>query len=276
VPRFFHFVIQGGAVTASALFKAGKLQEAIDAQLKVVKNKPADQAERLFLFELAAFAGDLDRARKAIEAISYGETERDAAIADYRRLVDAEQSRRNLFSASVTPRFLGETPDHVRLRLEAANRLRENRPTEALDLLAKAAEASPTLQGQLNDKPFSRLRDCDDLFGTVLEVLFGGDYCWVPLEQVAGLAMNPPAFPRDLIWIPARLELRDGSAGEVHLPALYPGSHEHADDQIKLGRATDWKTIQDGPVLGMGQRTFLVDDDALSILEWRQLVISEV
>jgi len=39
-------------MSASELFKAGKLQEAIDAQLKEVKNKPADQSERLFLFEL--------------------------------------------------------------------------------------------------------------------------------------------------------------------------------------------------------------------------------
>ena len=63
------------------------------------------------------------------------------------------------------------------------------------------------------------------------------------------MAMNPPRFPRDLLYVPARLELAD-EAGEVFLPALYPGSHEHADDQVRLGRMTDWKALEGGPTLG--------------------------
>ena len=48
-------------MTATELFKANKLPEAIDAQIKEVKNNPGDQAKRLFLFEMLALAGDLDR-----------------------------------------------------------------------------------------------------------------------------------------------------------------------------------------------------------------------
>ena len=75
-------------------------------------------------------------------------------------------------------------------------------------------------------------------------------------------------------WVPAHLEIRDGQAGDVFLPALYPNSFEHPDDQVKLGRATDWKTV-DGAGLGVGLRTFLVDDDSLSLLEWRRLEMAE-
>jgi type VI secretion system protein ImpE len=60
----------------------------------------------------------------------------------------------------------------------------------------------------------------------------------------------------------------------VFLPAIYPGSHEHADDQVKLGRKTDWKETKDGPVLGMGLRTFLVGDDPVTLLEWRELKLA--
>ena len=42
-------------MNASELYKAGKLQEAVDAQIKEVKASPADQSKRLFLFELLAF-----------------------------------------------------------------------------------------------------------------------------------------------------------------------------------------------------------------------------
>jgi type VI secretion system protein ImpE len=257
-------------MNAAELYKAGRLQESIDAQVKEVKAEPQNQAKRLFLFELLAFAGDLERAARQIDAVNYGDMVLDAAVLDYRKLLDAERVRRRLFSEGLIPRFFGAQPEHLHLRLEAVNRLREQRPAEAAETLAKATAATPQFKGHVNDKPFSSLRDCDDLFAGVLEVMAQGAYFWVPLEQVQALTMNPPKFPRDLLWIPARLEM-EAAAGNVFVPALYPGSYEHPDDQIKLGRATDWKSSDTGPVLGVGARTFLVDDDALGLLEWREL-----
>jgi type VI secretion system protein ImpE len=261
-------------MNASELLQAGKLQEAIEAQLKEVKARPADHGKRLFLFELLSFAGDLDRARRQIDAVKYDDLERDAAVLAYRKLLDSEQARRRLFSEGLQPQFLAEPPEHVRLRLDAVNRLREKRFAEAAAVLAKASEAAPAVHGQLNDKPFTSLRDCDDLFGGVLEVMSQGNYYWLPFEQINVLAMNAPKFPRDLLWVPARLEVRDGPSGDVFLPALYPGSHTHADDQVKLGRMTDWKSDEAGPVLGVGLRMFLVDDEAVSLPEWRELVFA--
>ncbi len=260
-------------MTANELFKEGKLTEAIDAQLKEVKARPADHGQRLFLFELLSFAGDLDRAQRQIEAINYNEMELDTAVLTYRRLLDSERARRRLFSESLVPRFFGPKPEHVGLRLEAVNRIRENRPAEAADLLGKAATLVPEIKGELNGKAFASLRDCDDLLSGVLEVMAQGVYYWVPLEQVDTITIVPPKTPRDLLWLSARLEMTD-SAGNVHLPVLYNGSHEHPDNQVKLGRLTDWKTPEGGPVLGVGARTFLVDEDAVGMLDWRQLEIT--
>jgi type VI secretion system protein ImpE len=258
-------------MNASELFKQGKLQEAIEAQLKLVKEKPADHGQRLFLFELLAFAGDLDRAQRQIDAVQYGELELDAAVLSYRKLLDSERARRRLFSESLKPHFFGEPTEHVHWRLEGVNRLREGNSREAAELFVKAAAASPDRPGQLNSKPFQSLRDCDDLFSGVLEVMAQGQYYWVPLEQVDSLSMNAPKTPRDLLWAPARLEMKE-SAGNVFLPLLYPGSHESADNQAKLGRATDWKTLgEEGPVQGIGARVFLVDDDAIALQECREL-----
>jgi type VI secretion system protein ImpE len=261
-------------MNASDLFKAGRLQEAIDAQTQEVKANPGDPNRRLFLFELLAFAGDLDRARKQIDAVQYGEVELDAATLAYSKLLDAEQARRRLLKEGVAPKFLAEPPASARLRLEAANRLRENRAQEAADLLRQADDASPPLRGQLNGKPFDLLRDCDDLFGPVLEVMAHGEYYWVPLEQVAALTLSAPKHPRDLLWASARLEMRDGLAGNVFLPVLYHGSHESSDDQLRLGRKTEWKSGPGEPVLGVGVRMFLVGDEAVSLPEWRELEMS--
>jgi type VI secretion system protein ImpE len=262
-------------MNATELFKANQLSEAIDAQLKEVKANPQDHNRRLFLFELLAFAGDLDRAARQIDAVSYGQMELDVAVLGYRKLLDAEKARRALFSSGQQPEFLLDPPEHVRQRLEAVNLIRNNQAAEASQVLAKAAEATPAVAGTLNNKPFTLLRDADDLFGGVFEVFAKGKYYWVPLEQVETLAMNAPRFPRDLLWVNARLEMRNGPKGEVYLPALYPGSHENVDAQIKLGRATDWKTLDGGATLGVGLRTFLVDDDPMTLLEWRELATFE-
>jgi type VI secretion system protein ImpE len=260
-------------MSATDSFKAGRLQEAVDQQIQEVKSDPADHAKRLFLFELFAFGGDLERAKRQIDAIQYDELELEAATLAYRKVLDSETARRRLFRDGTAPQFLREPTESVRLRLEAVNRLRENRLVEAAQTLARAAEKEPPVRGLLNQKSFDSLRDCDDVFGPVLEVMAQGNYYWVPLEHIDTLAMNPPKHPRDLLWVPARLEVRDGPAGDVFLPALYPFSHEHSDDLVKLGRMTDWKGAEREPVQGVGLRTFLVGDEAITLLEWRELQI---
>lgn len=263
-------------MNASELYKAGKLQDAVAAQTQEVKSAPADQAKRLFLFELLVFAGDLERATRQMDAIKYDQIELETAVTSYRRLLDSEAKRRRLFSEGLKPEFFAEVPEHITLRLEAVNCLRDNKPAEAKALLERAAAGMPVFKGQLNDKPFDSLRDADDLFAGVLEVMAHGVYFWVPLEQVEGLSMKGPPhrFPRDLIWVPARLET-EASAGEIFMPVLYPNSHTHPDDQVKLGRRTEWNEITDGPVLGVGQRTYFVGADESAILEWRSLQITK-
>jgi len=260
-------------MNASDLFKAGKLQEAVAAQTNEVKSNPLDQNRRLFLFELLAFAGDLDRATRQIDALKYEQMELAATQQGYRRLLDGENLRRRLFSQSTKPEFFAPPPEHVHQRLEAVNRLREGDPAAALALLEPANAAVPALRGTFNGKPFDGLRDGDDLFAGILEVMAHGIYYWVPFDQIISVSLKGPRFPRDLLWLPARLELED-AGGEVFLPALYPNSYAHPDDQVKLGRTTDWQGGDGGPVLGVGLRTFLVGDEPVLLPEWRELQVT--
>jgi type VI secretion system protein ImpE len=256
-------------MTAGELYKDGRLREAIDAQVQEVRSAPTDQAKRLFLFELLMFAGDLDRARRQIEAVDHKDADLDAATAVYRKLLDSEQARRDVFARGVQPGLFGEPPEHVRLRLDAISRMREGRDAEAAETLDRANEAMPPVKGQWNGQPFESFRDADDLFAGILEVMAHGRYFWVGLEQVRLVTMNPPRFPRDLLFIPTHLEL-DDEQGDIFLPALYPGSHEHADDQVRLGRMTDWKELEGGAMLGIGLHTYMRDDEPVGLLEWRE------
>jgi type VI secretion system protein ImpE len=260
-------------MNATDLFKAGRLQLAIDAQIQEVKAKPADHGRRLFLFELCAFAGDLERARRQIDALQFDQPELVLATKNYRDCLDAEDYRRKVFRDGVMPQFFGQPPQHLYKRLEAVNALRANKQADALALIGEADKEAPPPSGKLNDKPFTSLRDYDELFGPVLEVMSHGAYYWLPLEQIEFLGMKEPQFPRDLIWFPAKLSIKDGPTGDAFLPALYPGTHEATDEQMKLGNITDWKEQEGGPILGIGRHTFKMDDKTISLLDWRELEI---
>jgi type VI secretion system protein ImpE len=257
---------------ASQLYKAGQLTEAIDAQLAVVKAKPMDHGQRLFLFELLVFSGDLDRAQRQIDAINHGQAELDAAVAEYRRLLDSERIRRQVFAGKAQPEFLQPPPEHVRSRLLGILKLTENALAEAAAAFQQANDQMPPITGTLNGKAFGGLRDGDDCLGSVLEVFAHGRYYWVPLEEVSTLAMNAPRFPRDLLWMPAHLEVKS-EAAQVFLPALYSGTYLETDPQVKLGRLTDWRG--ENPVRGVGVKLFFVGAEEISILDWRKLEITQ-
>lgn len=258
-------------MNANDYFKSGDLTKAIEAQTQAVKAAPGDQGVRLFLFELLAFAGDLDRAQKHIDIIHYDDLAVEAGVDAYRRLLDAERKRRDFFAKSTPPSFFAEFPEHVNLRIQALLELRSGRPADAAATFAKADEQAPLIKGTCNDKPFEGMRDGDDRFGPILEVMARGSYYWVPWDQIAALEMKAPKFPRDLIWMPAHLEMKD-AAGDVFLPTRYPGSENSKDTEIQLGRKTDWQG-DGGPTIGLGTKTYLVGEDGMSILEWRKVAV---
>lgn len=255
-------------MTATELFHAGKLQAAIDEQIQVVRKNPGDQGKRVFLFELLAFAGELDRAAKQLQAVTPENPAQHLAMQTYVLQLESEQKRRAVLAGTARPSFLLEPPAHVAHRLECLGLLKRKEFASARESLQQADEHAPKVQGELNGSPVDGLRDCDDVFASVLEFCLQGEYFWVALEQVEALSMNPPRFPRDLLWVPARLEITGGLSREVFLPAVYPGSHEQADEELKLGQATDWVETE-GLVRGVGARRFFVGEDSIGLLEWK-------
>ena len=59
-------------MTATELYKAGKLSEAIQAISAEVREHPTDVRRRTFLFELLCFAGDFGRAEKHLNVLAEG------------------------------------------------------------------------------------------------------------------------------------------------------------------------------------------------------------
>jgi len=258
-------------MTAKALLDAGQLNAAIEQLNRDVKARPTDNRLRSFLFELLCFAGDYQRADRQLEVIGHQSAATEIGVQIYRNAMAAERKHQRTFTDGLQPHFLLEPPPYVHLHLEAVTHLRENRQEEAEALLEESSRTRPAVIGHLNGQPFTSLRDSDDLLAPFLEVIIHDNYIWLPFDQLKRVEIAAPQRLRDLLWTPAKIETYDGPAGEVLLPVLYAASNTHENDQIRLGRMTDWTPFGAGLARGAGQRLLLADDQEHAFLEVRTI-----
>jgi type VI secretion system protein ImpE len=231
-------------MNARELYQAGKLHEAIQALSAELRDHPTDTQRRTFLFELLCFAGDLERAAKHLAVISEGSADAGVGALLYRSALAAELQRQNVFQTKQYP-------------------------------AAPAGGAAKARPGTLNGRPFQTIADADPRIDSRLEVFVAGEYVWLPFEFVGSIRIEPPRFLRDLIWATARVstapEFTGREFGEVLLPVLCPLSAQHPDDQVRLGRATDWQS-SDGQDIPFGQKLLVLDgEEVVSFLEIREL-----
>jgi type VI secretion system protein ImpE len=226
------------------LFRAGKLQEAIQALGSEVRDHPGDNQRRTFLFELLCFAGEYSRAEKHLTLLSDATPDAAMGALLYRSAVSAERKRRAFFEGK-----------------------------QYLDSPQPAQERTGTLNGE----PFRTIEDLDPRIGARLEMFIAGEYVWLPFAHIGSLTMGPPRFLRDLLWASATIaggpELQGKEFGEALLPVLYPFSSNHPRDSVKLGRETDFLLAEgESGEIPFGQKLIVLDGErSIPILEIRSL-----
>ena len=261
---------------AKELLDAGNLTAAIEAITREVKARPADVSARTFLFELLVFAGEWERALRQLDVVAGQNAGSELGAQVYRNNIQAMRERERLWTASLAPHFLSEPPAEIDLHLAAVKELNAGRASEAQKLLDTATEQRTPLTGRADGREFADWRDADDLLAPVLELIISDKYTWLPFAQIKGVEFAPPRQLRDLVWCPVRVETRQGTIGEMFVPALYEGSNRHTDDLVKLGRLTDWESIGEETTAAraVGLRLFLAGDEEKSIFEVRRVEFS--
>ncbi len=234
-------------VDAQQLFKAGKLTQAISALNTQLRNDPSDQRNRTFLFELLCFAGDYHRAEKQLSILQQeGNKESMLGTLLYKAAIHAEKTRQEMFE-------------------------KKTFPTPLLD------GAGITVSGRLNGREFTMLSDTDPRIGEKLEVFAAGDYLWLSYHDIASVRVDPPKRLRDLLWIPAQVTtgptFRSRELGEIMIPSMAPLSWQHPDEEVRLGRVSEWCEDETGQIAPYGLKCILVDGEEVPIVEVRELEI---
>ncbi len=264
-------------MNAKELFEAGQLSAAIQAITEEVRKKPMDVDQRGFLCELLMIAREWDRADKQLDFIGHQNPDAMMTVAMWRQLIRASKAREQFYSEGRIPEVLEEPDDLIQTYLKASLLMREGEKAEAFTLLEAAESQRPKLKGMLNGVSFDDFRDLDDANPGVLELLTStGKYYWVPYNRVVSLEFHAPESSVDLVLRRASLQTnQDGPEGDVYIPAIYPTLLDEDRDRLLLGRSTDWLGLVSEPVSGVGLRMFYVNDEAISIMELKDLEFTQ-
>ncbi len=226
-------------MTPLALYREGRLREAITALGEELRSNPLDVKRRTFLFELLLFAGEYDRAEKHLDLLAEGSSSAAAGGLLYRSALHAERTRQAMFANHEYP----------------------------------CATAGETVSGLCNGVCFTEIMDADPRIGANLEVFLAGSYTWVPMRYLRRLELQAPVKLRDLVWSPARLETSKDfpiqDLGEVLVPVLAPQSFKHDEETIRLGRECAWEPDERYGEIPFGAKTFLVDGEEKPLLGLR-------
>jgi type VI secretion system protein ImpE len=246
-------------VTPHEALAAGRLADAVATQEAAVAADPHDPAARRLLVDLLAFAGRFNESLEHLAQIRSDEPEWPEVERGLHRLFRAERLRSG---EGREPQIRPEPPPkHATRRWRAVKNLRRADPDEALRCIDAADAVSPHLRGFLDGQEFEGLRDADDRYASVLEVFHGGEYVWFAWEGLRRVTLAPAAVLLDQLFRPATVTLKDGTAVEVHLPLVYPGSYR-AGGEFALGTETDHVCPDRGPTRCVGGKLLLVGDGA--------------
>jgi type VI secretion system protein ImpE len=262
------------AMEIKELIQAGNLAEARQRLVAAVKASPADLASRTLLFQVLCYLGEWDKADRHLEAISAQDSSRGAGALGYRNIVLAEIARCDVINKNQNASFISDPPDYLGSFLQLRTKLAEGNENQAGDLLATLESLRPTISGTVNDTPFVGLCDTDTTLFPFLEVIAHERYLWVPFESIRELSISQPDSLLDLLWIAARITTWEGLTMNCYLPVLYPKSFLHEDENIKMGRMTDWKPLAGSYAQGVGQHVFEVGGKDMAILEIHDIVFN--
>ncbi|MET1254944.1 type VI secretion system accessory protein TagJ [Aliikangiella maris] len=249
-------------------FKNGKLIEAISLLNDALKKNPTDIDSRSLLVEMLCFNGEFERADKQLDFLAHQTPELAMNASLLRLTLKGAQARADFFEHGTLPEFFDKNSE-LELQLAAVINLKENDIENAVESLKKIEKELQPINIKYNGQAVEEFRDLDDVVGRFIEVIGGnGKYYWIHISQIEELAFIAPVDRLDILWRRAEILLKNGMKGEVRIPTCYIGSD---NDASKLAKVTEWNEVAQNLVRGIGQRTFLIGNEAVPIMDMEKI-----
>ena len=236
-----------------------------------IRLKPSDDLLRVHLFQLYAQEGKWQKALTQLQVAAQLSDTHEVLAQAYVLALRAESQREEVFKGVRSPKVLGEPRAWIDPLIAAMQKDAVNEHAFACDLRAKALLAAPPISGHVDEKTFEWIADSDSRIGPVLEVVMNGVYCWAPFDSIVEVKIDAPADLRDLVWIPAQLQLIHEGLQPVLLPVRYPIEEGVTESGHLESRLTSWSQPAEGTWIGHGVKIFATDSHEHSLLDCRHI-----
>jgi type VI secretion system protein ImpE len=249
------------------LIRNAELTKARKKLIQRVKKAPGDTAHRTHLFQVLLFLGEWDKALVHLNALAKDDKTSHMAHEVYTGLIRAEQERTEVAELRKEPSFLPGRPGYADLYFQAVEAATQEENEIAATLFDQIGTATPLISGTVNQEPFTGFSDTDTLLNGFLEAMEYDRYLWIPFEAIREITVQSPQTLMDLIWTKGSVTTWEGLTMACFFPVLYPLSHCHTDDRVKMGRVTDWQILAGPYVRAWGQHVFRIGERDVSLLE---------
>ena len=259
--------------------KNGDLNSALTHLKAEVRNDPSESKHRIFLFQLLCILGEWDRALTQLNVAGELSNESTSMAETYQEALNCEALRAAVFAGRRAPLLFGEPEPWMAMMFEALKLDCLGSHEEGQALREQALEQAPTVAGKIfphlsdeqkksaaasdisNEIAFEWIADADSRIGPFLEAIVHGKYFWIPFQHIRIMLLEKATDLRDLVWLPARWEWKNGGEAVGFVPTRYAGSERATEDHIRLGWKTTWTETTASTFAGAGQRIFTTDLD---------------
>ncbi|ELR64599.1 Protein of avirulence locus ImpE [Photobacterium marinum] len=246
------------------LIQSAKLNKAIEYTVSQLKDYPSELELRCRMVELLCLDGQLERADKQLTLLIKQHPDCLIGGSNLRLLIRAAQARVDFSQGADTATLINEADASLEPLVRMRIAMREKDDQILKENANKLEESRRDIAVEINGYQKDVVRDLDDSFAGYLEV-FGtdGKYYLIPFEDLISLSLKPVTSLVELCWRKAEIDIKGGMSGEAFIPVTYLGSDT---DALKLGRETDWFSIEEADVwFGKGQKMLLSGDDAIPL-----------
>lgn len=249
------------------LIRSGRLTQARKLLVEDVRTSPCNAASRAHLFQVLLFMGEWDKALNHLELLAGQGDSADPGFQVYKDMIAAQKKREDVYRLQQRPDFWPEPPSYGAHYVKALEMLSTGDFDVASELFKTIDAMKPVQPCVINGQAKAGFINTDSVLSHVIEAFEFDRYYWIPISSIRELRIEPPRTLFDLLWAKAHVTTWTNLTTTCFLPVLYPDSPYHEDDQVRMGKVTQWQTM--GPMLarGLGQQVFQAGDEDISLLE---------
>lgn len=256
------------------LIQQGSLAEACDVLEAKLKDDPLNTDQRAAYIELLCIKGDLEKADNQLDMMVRQNPDFLVGAVNLRQLIRAMQSRIDFYNGGDSASIFFEADSQLETLLNLRLALKANDFAEAEKLAGQLEALREPTAIQINGETQTDVRDLDDSLGGYIE-LFGtdGKYYLAKFSDIEFLELKQPESMIEMVLRRIEVSIKNGPSGEAFLPIVYTESTTEAE---RLGRESDWNELAPQLFTGLGQKMWLVGDQAISIADVRSISAVEV